>query len=293
MYVLPLACRVGPHRARPEQPAGRLVRAWWCAAAVLLVACGAHRVPGRVAVPGGRYVPGLTEAERAQVLAVCRAAPGEGACSERILHDELTGAAAVELRPFSIDRVEVSHRRYRACVAAGACAAVERAGCVYGDGTAPTSADWSVLGEVDHPVVCVPFAAAERFCRWAGGRLPTEVEWERAARGDDQRLFPWGDAWRPRALNWGDDGKIDGYPLTAPVGSYPAGASPSGALDLAGNVWEWARRVAGPADRPAQAGWEVIRGGGFAAGPHAMRATKRAVYRPERGYPNVGLRCAY
>lgn len=62
---------------------------------------------------------------------------------------------------------------------------------------------------------------------------------------------------------------------------------------MAGNVWEWAQRVPGPADKPEQAGREVICGGGFAAGPHAMRATKRAVYRPEQGYPNVGFRCAY
>jgi formylglycine-generating enzyme required for sulfatase activity len=266
---------------------------WWCAASLLLAACGAHRPPGRVAVPGGSYLPGLTEAEREQVLAVCRAASGAEACGEKIFHDELTGAAAIELRPFAIDRLEVSQRRYRDCVAAGACPALERASCVYGNGAAPAEADWLVLASDEHPAVCVSFAAAESFCRWAGGRLPTEAEWERAARGSDRRLFPWGADWRPEALNWGDDGKTDGHTLTSPVGSYPAGASQAGALDLAGNVWEWARRVPGPADRPEQASREVIRGGGFAAGPHAMRATKRAIYRPERGYPNVGFRCAY
>jgi formylglycine-generating enzyme required for sulfatase activity len=99
---------------------------WWCAASLLLVACGAHRPPGRVTVPGGSYLPGLTEAEREQVLAVCRAASGAEACGEKIFHDELTGAAAVELRPFAIDRLEVSQRRYRDCVAASACPALDR-----------------------------------------------------------------------------------------------------------------------------------------------------------------------
>jgi formylglycine-generating enzyme required for sulfatase activity len=98
-------------------------------------------------------------------------------------------------------------------------------------GTVPPGA------KADHPVVLVSVADAEAFCRWRhrGGRLPAEVEWERASRGDDGRIFPWGDEWDAARLN----SAAGGPGGTTPVGRYPAGASPHGILDAVGNVFQW------------------------------------------------------
>jgi serine/threonine-protein kinase len=119
---------------------------------------------------------------------------------------------------------------------------------------------WAKLDRPErHPVANVSFHDAQDYCRWAGLRLPTADEWEKAARGTDGRAYPWGDAWDPARANFADAScpaevaleggtmqKItdrdlsasDGFPETAPVGSFPLGASPCGALDMAGNVWE-------------------------------------------------------
>lgn len=130
----------------------------------------------------------------------------------------------------------------------------------------------------DHPVVDVSWNEATAFCAWLTERtgrpfrLPSEAEWERAARGDDGRTFPWGDTFDPALANTREGGVAG----TTPVGSYPAGASPWGALDMAGNVWEWTasldalypyrpddgREAAGPGRR-------IMRGGCY-ANPHGF-----------------------
>jgi len=101
----------------------------------------------------------------------------------------------------------------------------------------------------DHPVVQISWEDAMAYCDWIGGRLPTEAQWEKAARGTDGRRFPWGNKFDGDLLNYGDVrcpverwrdlNYDDGYAYTAPAGSYPNGASPFGVLDMAGNVWEW------------------------------------------------------
>ena len=125
---------------------------------------------------------------------------------------------------FWIDKTEVTNEQYGRCVAAGACWASEYA-------------DNKLFGGADQPVVGVSWYDAKNYCEWAGKRLPTEAEWEKAARGMDGRKYPWGNSFDGSKGNFSH--ADDGYRFTAPVGSYPEGASPYGALDMAGNVWEW------------------------------------------------------
>jgi formylglycine-generating enzyme required for sulfatase activity len=131
---------------------------------------------------------------------------------------------------FEIGRTEVTRAAYRECVRAGAC-------------TAPTDHAVDLDVDLEHPVYGVTWSQAVAYCSWRGMRLPTEAEWERAARGTGGRAYPWGDAVISCTYaNYTPN--LSGTPMacvgsTTPVGSYPAGASPEGALDMIGNVWEW------------------------------------------------------
>ncbi len=260
-------------------------------AALIMTTCLAlEAATDRVSVPGGRYQVGESGGLQRKAQPLCAAtSPPEAACGPEILENEGRRSHRI-LNDFEIDRLEVSQERYRECVAAGPCSPADLSACRYGDSSVPSAGDREILERQDHPAVCVTFEQARAYCLWRLGDLPDEVQWEKAAGG--QRLFPWGNHWKPTVLNWGDDGKADGFKLTSPVASFPGGASPYGVQNMVGNVWEWAIRLPDLDDAAAN-GKQVIRGGGFAAPPHAQRIHKRAPYDPARGYPNVGFRCVY
>ena len=153
--------------------------------------------------------------------------------------------------------------------------------------------EWRSYLEPNHPVVGVSWFEAEAFCVFSDRRLPTEAEWERAARGTDARNYPWGHDWVPaNAAHRG------GPRHTLPVGCFPAGVSPEGLLDAAGNVWEWVQDGYDPeayqhptrlVENPAM---RVARGGAWNALPRQLRCANRNAWRPGARFSNIGFRVA-
>jgi formylglycine-generating enzyme required for sulfatase activity len=154
-------------------------------------------------------------------------------------------------------------------------------------------------GFEDHPVTFVTWYAARAYCAWAGGWLPTEAEWEKAARGVDGYIFPWGDEIDCSRANYLDC-NING---AIPVGSRPDGASPYQALDMTGNVWEWVADwyaadyyAASPSENPTGPGTglaRVVRGGSWLFDAKHARAANRRSDGPLITKPDYGFRCAF
>jgi formylglycine-generating enzyme required for sulfatase activity len=235
-----------------------------------------------VLIPGGEFVMGCDPQHN-----------GGLGCPQ----DELP-LHTVTLSNFYIDKYEVTNIQYAECVAA--------------DGCQPPMSSASELvqsyfGYPDYdyyPVVHVSWLDAADYCTWAGKRLPTEAEWEKAARGSAAVSYPWGDDEPTCALSnyqpAGTTGLCSGD--TTPVGSHPLGASEFGIEDMAGNVWEWVSDWYGetyyqtsPGENPPGpegTTYRVLRGGGWTSAPIHLRISSRA-YDPDfHNASDVGFRCA-
>jgi len=230
-----------------------------------------------VYVPEGEFIMGSPD--------------GEGSPDERPQH-------GVYLDAFWIDRYEVTNDQYRAFVEATG----NRVPNDWQDGEIPA-------GKEDHPVEDVIWEHAQAYCQWAGARLPTEAEWEKAARGTDAREYPWGDEFDCHTGNFDDQQRTlvsvepdcDGYVRSAPVGSFPAGDSPYGALDMAGNVGEWvadwydddyySRSPNTDPPGPDSGEYRVVRGGSWYDFHVGARSADRRWINPGDSHDYVGLRC--
>jgi formylglycine-generating enzyme required for sulfatase activity len=243
------------------------------------------------------------------------------ASTERRVPPEEKPQRRITLSAFRIDRFEVTNSRYRTFLDAirsihpGTCHDFE----LPGKDHTPEVKWWAdpEWNAPEKPVIGVDWYDAYAYCAWAGKRLPTEAEWEKAARGTDGRKYPWGDEFPASILvgNFADEAAKrleptwtvignydDGFAHTAPVGTFPGGASPYGAEDMAGNVWEWVNDYfyeltyqTGPAENPqgpSSGALRTLRGGSWDSTPDLIRITKRhRHYATYRGI-SFGFRCA-
>ena len=252
------------------------------------------RPPARVRIEAARFRMGSDEDAIANAVQVCLLTPpSSGRCTPDLFGDEKP-EREIWLSAYSIDRLEVSNEAYLRCVSAGACAP-----------SGISESDVRV-GRPEHPVAAVSWGEAASYCRWVHGQLPTEAQWERAARGDSLRAFPWGRVWNTHLANAGanEDGEdeLDGYRFAAPVDAFADGRSFYGLQNMAGNVWELVADRYGPYDAkassvepegPRSGSERVMRGGSWRSPPHALRVTARARIPEGERRADVGFRCAY
>lgn len=223
-------------------------------------------------------------------------------------------AHEVYLDAYWIDLTEITNGMYALCVESGSCIPPMESG------SHTREAYYGNQNFADYPVIFMAWNMADAYCQWAGARLPTEAEWEKAARGENAQTYPWGEDWdvvTRKRLNFADISNVemasdlsranDGYRDTAPVGSFPAGQSPYGVYDLAGNVWEWVAdwydplyyldspqdNPAGPAGPTGEITMKSMRGGGWVAANEAVFHTyNRHGEEPSKFSSSIGFRCA-
>jgi len=240
-----------------------------------------------VYVQAGEFQMGSDDNDVNYALLLC--SEDRGDCDRERFEDEQP-VHTVALGGFWIDQTEVTNAQYRGCVEAGDC-------------EPPSSRTSSTRDEYygnsdydDYPVIWVSWYQARTFCEWAGARLPTEAEWEYAARGPDGLVYPWGD----RPPNDTLASCCDYVGDTTRVSSYPGGASWCGALDMAGNVWEWMADWYGsyPSERqvnptgPSSGEVRVLRGGSWRGDLNHARCAHRGIPTPGNWIDLVGFRCA-
>lgn len=197
-----------------------------------------------------------------------------------------TETYTVILDAFWLDQTEVTNTQYEQCVVAGVC-------------NQSAYANDNNYNGAEKPVIGVSWFDAVDYCKWVGGRLPTDAEWEYAARGPERLMYPWGNTWQANLANCNEDVCRDGYSLTAPVGSFPGGSSWVGALDMSGNAWEWVKDWYGelPSGEqvnpvgPMSGDIRIVRGGSWYHIERYLRSTYRMAYAPSFNLEMHGFRC--
>lgn len=245
----------------------------------------------QVYVPSGEFIMGSSDIEAKITIEGGRAYP------------EIP-VNTVYLDGYWIDQYEVSNRQYALCVDAGVCQPP------YLSSSETRTKYFGNSEYSNYPVIWVTWYMARAYCEWGGRRLPTEAEWEKAARGTDGRKYPWGDdPVSGERANFCDVNCTrtianplydDGYSDTSPIGNYPAGTSPYGAMDMSGNVWEWTSTLIQPypydatdgREDPEVYGERTWRGGPWSNGYWWMRSSVRYRSIPSYWYVNLGFRCA-
>lgn len=262
---------------------------------LFLVGCSVRstQIPAALpAVTESRFAIGSTMFSNKDGMTLVYVPAGEFTMgSDNGASDEMP-AHTVYLDAFWIDKTEVTNAMYDQCV--------KDDQCIPPSGTHSTTRNFyygSIVYD-DYPVIFITWEDARTYCSWAERRLPTEAEWEKAARGVDGRVYPWGnDAPNNNLLNYtaaiGD---------TTEVRKYPNGASPYGALDMAGNVWEWVQDWynetyyrSSPTSNPLgpeSSDYRVQRGGSWVIDEHYIRSAARYWAYPISAYNYVGFRCA-
>lgn len=264
--------------------------------------------PDAILIREGLFTMGSSAEDLALARTLCSGEPMGKNCAELRFVEEYP-AHEVFLSDFWMDRTEVTVAQYRRCVASGQCLEPP-----YGAGAAR-------FDQPNFPVVNVSWYDATNYCRWAGGRLPTEAEWERAARGPKGRRFPWGNVYNSALANHGkvfgevmhnrlqwvvyasseEEDESDGFLEIAPVSSFRDGRTPDGFHDLAGNVEEWVSDYFQPQypegslvnpRGPDQGEFRSVRGGSYIHGRHQLRTTARRFDLPSMRRPWRGFRCA-
>lgn len=254
-------------------------------------------------IPAGQFVMGGS-AELA--YAECQKLFTGGGCDREWFTDE-EPAHTVYLNDFYIDKYEVSNAAYRECVNSGTCQPP------IDTSSYTRSSYYENSAYDDYPVVYVDWNMANKYCEWRGAHLPTEAEWEKAARGTDGRIYPWGNTFDGSKTNfcdvncffyWANKSYDDSYSDTAPVAAFSNGISEYGVFNLAGNVWEWVADwydshyyVNSPSSNPlgpSLGEYRVLRGGSLVYDGNDLRSSNRL--RGDQflglfGY-NVGFRCS-